>query len=262
MKHLPLALLFGLLAAAPAHAFGIDAHREITARAVALEAAAWPALAVHAGDLAVGNVAEDLNLVVKWGFFNHYFNPTGAVRTSWRSTSDARVAGLWADIEAALRAGDAEEAWDRAGHLLHHIQDMASPPHVIPVEHGLGDGFERYPIGPLVAEARGVPVQARGGIELHEDLARRTWDAVETGSYVRCGRTVRWADHWAPEDGAFGRYGGEGNRFGDAADCPEEADAMRTFAEARVEDAVGYSRAFLREVAARVDARQGVAQAR
>lgn len=261
MKHLPLALLAGLAVAAPAHAFGIDAHRQLTARAIALEAAEWPALAVHAGDLAVANVAEDLNVVVKWGFYNHYFNPMGAVRTSWRATSDARVAGLWTDIEAAIRAGDAEEAWDRAGHLLHHIQDMASPPHVIPVEHGLGDGFERYPIGPLVAGAQGTRVPAMGGIELHEDLARRTWDAVETGSYDRCGRTIRWEQHWAPERGEFGRYGGEGNRFGDAADCPEEADAMHAFAEARVEDAVGYSRTFLRDVAARLDAHDGLAAA-
>lgn len=254
MKHLPIAttaLALGI--ARPAHAFDIEAHRTITARAVALEAAEHPDLTRHALDLAFANVAEDLNLVVKWAWFNHYFSPAGPVRTTWRVTSDVRVAGLEDELVDALLAGDEDATWSLAGHLLHHVQDMASPPHVVPVEHGLGDGFESYALTGLVWTSRGTPVAAMTGPRAHAELARRTWDAVEEGGYEACGERVAWSDWWRPEAGSFGAYGREGNRFGEPGPCPEEAEAMRSFATARVDDAVGYSRAVIRDVLNRVE---------
>lgn len=254
MKHTIPTLILALagVAAPKAHAFSIGSHREITGRAVALEARAWPILAARSHEIALANVEEDLNLVVKWGLFNHYFNPKGAVRTTWRQTSDVRVEGLWADIERALAEGDEAEVWERAGHLLHHIQDMASPPHVIPVEHNMTDGFERYDIAPLLAVARGRDLPPMGGVEAHRELALRTWSAVEQGRFEACGQSMPWSDYWSGVPGEFGSYGAAGNRFGEAVPCDDEEVAMRAFAKERVDDAVGYSRAFLRGIAARL----------
>lgn len=244
--------IVAVLALTPtARAFDLDAHRQLTTRAVALEAAAHPEIGGRVLDLVAANLGEDLNLVVKWGAFNHYFNPMAPVRTTWRATSDTRVAGLQEQLRQALAAGDEDEVWALAGAILHHVQDMASPPHVVPVEHGVGDGFESYPLDGLVLSAQGTPVPAMSGTRAHVELAGRTWSVVQTGGYAACGATHTWSEFWHAEPGVFGRYGGRGNRFGDGA-CPEEDTRMAEFAGARVEDAVGYSRAWLRWVSARL----------
>lgn len=242
-----------LVLAPPARAFDLDAHRQLTTRAVALEAAAHPEIGARVLDLVASNLGEDLNLVVKWGAFNHYFNPMGSVRTTWRSTSDARVSGLQEELRHALAAGDEGEVWLLAGAILHHVQDMASPPHVVPVEHGIGDGFEGYSLDGLVLSARGTSVPEMSGTRAQVELAKRTWTVVQTEGYDACGATHQWSEFWQAEPGVFGQYGGRGNRFGEGA-CPEEDARMAEFAGDRVEDAVGYSRAWLRWVSERLAA--------
>ena len=230
-------LLVGLWSS-PAAAFRLDDHRALSTRAAALE----PSVGACAAGIAQGSVTEDLDLFTKWGRYSHYYRPVGPIDAGHRETSEVRLAALWAEIDAALSAGEAAPC-DTIGRALHHIQDMASPLHVVPVSHGLTDQFEGRDHGPAVAAATLLPVPiAAHPLQVHHALALSTWQAAAAPP---------WSTIWVSGVGeAFGEYGPDGDRFDDPAlDWPFDA-----FAQARVDDALMASRAFLRLVGARMAA--------
>lgn len=220
-----------------AFAWSPAAHRDMAARAVVLEAAAPGAPSpAEAAAFARAAAGEDLHLARKWAQWHHYWFPE---RLGVRRPSEERVETLVPRVLAA----EGVEAWRLAGLLVHHVQDMASPPHVIPLHHGLADGFEDVdvtgPIAASVAAPPDVPVEA-----LQADLVARTRAALEAP--LRCdGVTlVPTRDLWVPAPDGFGTRGPV--RFGDLPAC--EA-AFAAFAAARVDDAVASSRAVVRWVA-------------
>jgi hypothetical protein len=234
-----ISLLPFLLSANPARAFRLDGHQALTEATVAEvpQVAPWEATVARA------NRNEDLGLREKWVHSSHYYDPTGAYAGGRRQTSAARVNQLNIALDAAIEAGDADQAWDVAGHLLHHIQDMASPLHVVPVPHGLRDGFERQPLllG-STATRKLAPVEASTA---HHLLA------VETRELVA---TPNWQPYWAPAHAGFGDYGELGRSF--AGESPEEAALLADRADA----AVAYGAAFLRHTAARLQDGASAAQ--
>jgi hypothetical protein len=154
------ALLAVVVLAPPAHAFSPGVHRALAERAVAIEAESAPSLAGHADRVGRAAAWEDYNLARKWLRFNHYYSPSFEIPTLWRRPSNERVAGLLDDIGRALGVHDDDRAFADVGAATHHVQDMASPPHVVPVGHGLGDGFESWDMDGLVGLVRGDDVPA------------------------------------------------------------------------------------------------------
>ncbi|MFN7146151.1 MAG: hypothetical protein ACK4YP_20435, partial [Myxococcota bacterium] len=152
------ALLASLVLVTPARAFSPEVHRAISARALVLEAADAP----EARRFPVAAADEDWNLLRKWGAWHHYGWDAPLL---WRRPSSERVARLEVALGAALAVGDRDRAWVLAGYAAHHVQDMASPPHVVPVAHGLADGFEDYDVAALVAGAGAEPPPALGPVD-------------------------------------------------------------------------------------------------
>lgn len=227
-------------------AWSPGAHRAFADRALALEGLAGGA---ETAPYARAAAAEDLVITRKWGNWHHYWLSSPM---AWRRPSPERVTGLEADLLAAIRAGDAPEAWRFAGLAVHHVQDMASPPHVVPVEHGLGDGFEHADVSALIAAA-GIaadglvgPPSPLGPVDAQRALVAETRDALAVPLLCDDG-PLPWTDFWVPpaEGRTFGRLGPR--RYGAEPGC---AVGTAAFTAARVEAAVAYSRAVARFVVA------------
>lgn len=230
------ALLAVLALLSPARAFSPEVHRAISARALALEAAD----PVEARRFPIAAADEDWNLVRKWGAWHHYGWDAPLL---WRRPSGERVARVESALTAALAAGHRGRAWVLAGYAAHHVQDMASPPHVVPVAHGLADGFEDYDVAALIAAAGAEPPPALGPVDAHRTLAAATAGAL--AEPLACAEgPLPWTRFWAPREGRFGRRGDL--RFGAVPGCE---DGTLTFVRARIEAAVAYTRAIVRFVA-------------
>lgn len=220
-----------------AMAFSPEAHRAISERAVELEIGG----AEVADAVGSGAIWEDLNFLRKWGIYHHYHSPEFEVADARRRPSHERVEGLRVEISAAIRRGDEYRTWDRMGHAVHHIQDMASPPHVVPVEHGFFDGFESYDMAAMVSEARGEGVPAMDVVAAQGALARETLALFDGPGLVCDDRAVPLSAFWVIEPGKFGRHGPE--TFGAVAGCEAATEA---FVRDRVDRAVAYTRAAVR----------------
>ncbi|MFT5680946.1 MAG: hypothetical protein ACI8RZ_001852 [Myxococcota bacterium] len=233
-----------LLAILPdAAAFRISAHRAITQEAVQAEG-----LEAVGRWLWQGNRAEDTRLNVKWRHFSHYFRPDASLTLPRRDTSDARVAMLLVEAEAAEAAGDEAAMWQAIGGIIHHVQDMASPPHVVPIAHDLRDGFESTPVDGLMADLALLTPETLDPVAAHSALAWETWERVQKDAVTGCGATIPLSDIWqAPDSGAFGTYGGMD--FGETGDCPELSRAYEGVLVDRLEAAVRYSRSVLQHFA-------------
>lgn len=240
-----------------AAAFSVGDHQALTEAALSAEGSgARPLLSAHRDAVVHGATAEDLNLHVKWTGWHHFFFPEGSLDTALRHASDSRVRELWAEALEAARHGDLERAFDRAGHLAHHVQDMASPPHVVPVNHGLGDRFERYGVRASLARAPSRPLAPLSGEEAQQALARETLSAVRSGSLPTPQGPIPWSAFWTEPvthgSASFGSYGGEaGNAFGvrkvrwQGQVHQIDSAGYAAFMDARVSGAVAYTRAFL-----------------
>ncbi|MFL5345583.1 MAG: hypothetical protein ACJ8AT_12350 [Hyalangium sp.] len=249
-----------LLLGAPlrATAFSVEAHQALTEAALdtAQGAKARPLLAAHRSAVVHGATSEDLNLHVKWTGWHHFYCPEGSLDTAFRRASDSRVRELWEEAMEAARHGDLDRAFDRAGHLVHHVQDVASPPHVVPVNHGLGDGFERYDVRASLARLAGREVAPLPGDAAQQALARETLAAVRNESLPTPQGPIPWSAFWVEPSihgpGAFGHYGAEvGNAFGvtsvrwKGSEHTVDSSGYSAFMDERVSGAVAYSRAFL-----------------
>ena len=122
-----------------ASAFNLSEHRALTNQAFFELNQCLPELKLQDSfrrQVVFKNLEEDLNVFRKDLMYSHFFNPFHALQM-FRHDSSVRVGRLevkFLDNPSALGLGSA----------IHHIQDMASPPHVVPVMHGLTDGFETF----------------------------------------------------------------------------------------------------------------------
>ena len=260
-------LLLAMGLSSRAEAFSVEDHRALTQAALdaAVVSGRGAGLAEHRDSVLHGATAEDLNLHVKWTGWHHFYRPEGHLHSALREGSDARVRDLWDEALEAARHGDMARAWDRAGHLAHHLQDMASPPHVVPVMHGLSDGFEGLGARAALGRRLSREVAPLSGADAQLALARETLEAVRSQSLsMRDGTLIPWSAFWAEPDagtpGAFGAYGSVGNAFGQPAVRwrgrvrQVDSASVDAFVDARVAAAVAYTRAFLEWAAARFDA--------
>lgn len=256
-----LPLLLALALPLRASAFSVPDHEMITRASVdaVLASGHSPELAANEAAVVEGSRAEDLNLPVKWAGYHHFFHPGTSLDSSFRKDSGARVRVLWQEAEEAASHGDLARAFDRVGHLVHHIQDMAVPMHVVPVMHGLSDRFEQHPAGQAVLGRQLAPLS---GEEAQLALARETLQVIRTSSLPVEGGAIPWSAFWVEptshKPGEFGSYGEVGNAF-DSTEVhwhgrtwKVDPSAYDDFVDARVESAVAYSRAFLLWATARL----------
>lgn len=118
-----------------------------------------------------------------------------------------------------------------AGRAAHHIQDMSSPPHVMPIYHTTGDRFDSYKPAPISApDAASLCIDIKGTAcgppELLELAAQNTLKAVAEPVVFSCGKIVEnetWMKFWGgPDDKerpGFKLYGEYGNNFGTIPSC-------------------------------------------
>ena len=109
------------------------------------------------GAFARGSREEDTRNLVERGLNWHFYNRDGALRNSWlfnRSNSIVFQRRI-NDLEAAIaKKAPLAELYRAAGAVAHHIQDMSSPAHVMPIYHangifGVKDAFDAYVAQPF-----------------------------------------------------------------------------------------------------------------
>ncbi|MCC7441784.1 MAG: hypothetical protein IT285_09125 [Bdellovibrionales bacterium] len=215
-----------------AQAYSLTEHRRITDQAIAdFNFCFSDALVPLLRDwIQTANRNEDLNLLRKWSLYSHFYHPGKDLDDLSRLDSSLRIALLQKEIGDLNGQGDEAESFYELGHAIHHIQDMASPPHVVPVRHGLFDSYEGWNLSPLDFPARRIDrkycrklrdQQVPGG--LYQILNETAWQSL---SYVKTplrlqyngyAADVTWEWFWkessSPE---FGDYGWFGNRFGES----------------------------------------------
>lgn len=175
----------------------------------------------EAAAVASANLWEDKNLIDKWFRYSHFYHPRNEVGIL-RANSQARVQA----IQRRLDQGglSRQKLLDLIGALLHHVQDMTVPLHVMPVNHFWTDRFEKLEVTSesrlqfdscASLLARGLAVDAVG---LHHETAAETYEEVLNSALqasAPAGFSVPMTWFW--EEGAagdFGSYGILGNSFG------------------------------------------------
>ena len=259
-----LAVLLASVLSFNAHAFSVKAHEALTRAALdkALAVDNLPQLEAHRALIVEGSRSEDLNLHVKWVGWHHFHRPGDTTELPLRRPSSERVRVLWQEAEEAASHGNLARAFNRVGHLAHHIQDMAAPLHVVPVMHGLNDHFEGYEIRQALKHFTPREVEPLSGEDAQRVLAEQTLAVVRAGVLKAKGGTIPWSAFWAEPKtpGAFGSYGAAGNAFGDTVvrwqgrKWQVARAEYESFMEARLGDAVAYTHAFLVWAAQRLTA--------
>jgi len=265
------AAVLGVLSpASKAQAFGLDDHAWVTVIAAEeVRSCLGPQSLTQETTLSLSeeNLGEDLAFIQKFTTYSHYFHPEGALRFTFRYDSSVRVGKLQ---ERLLDLGTMT-FWNRsdllhaAGVVLHHIQDMAVPAHVVGVTHGMDDGFESYDVRDV------LPPRSTGLLE-HDDclrisrladeqdylsiqrgLAEQTLRLSRTGSLgvlekglpARLPLSAFWSEQ--PASG-WGAYGFLGNHFGENwflvnhVDYEISREEYRSFKLARLRAAVDATR--------------------
>lgn len=135
--------LFILMTIEPAFAFDAKRHSVYTLQAVqAYRDCQGAELPIDAGRaLAAGTEAEDTSLLTlreratNW----HFYNRDEKLRPGWfgsRNLDDIFIKRTQSleDLLASQKP-DTADVYERAGRILHYIQDMSVPAHVVPVFH-------------------------------------------------------------------------------------------------------------------------------
>jgi len=172
------------------------------------------------------NLWEDKNLLNKWFRYSHFYHPDQDSDLGiLRENSRARVSDLEKKIERALLdPAPRKQLLQLLGYLIHHIQDMTVPLHVMPVNHFWTDGFEKLEvsIAPTVSrlscEALLEEALEISAPSLHHRTAAATLDQTLNGALTA---SYPWGFRvpltWFWEEGTrdqFGSYGVLGNSFG------------------------------------------------
>lgn len=185
-----------------------------------------------------GAKREDLPTPAR-GWNWHFYNRDGAVgaRWCWLIRCNGSNAEIFAERTARLEATiawelgqpvgerDDEAIFGVAGRVAHHIQDMSSPPHVLPVYHATRDAFDKYE--PVMASSLGgaelcdlVRSPPSSPAALLEGAAQDTLKAASAPVRFADGGGIEgetWSRFWGGRDegrSGFSTYGVYGNSFG------------------------------------------------
>lgn len=178
----------------------------------------------------------DLTRVVNWHFYNngkkigHYRKYFLYCNGSNEEIFKERLDELDAKI-TGKRARS--EIYAAAGRVIHHVQDMSVPSHVVPIYHVSDDKFDNYQSAPLtIADFSPACGDLATRVEpgnLLESSAHNTLKAIAApvifdGGKAFAGET--WMKFWGgPDDKnltGFKTCGEYGNSFGDIPPCKDK----------------------------------------
>ncbi|KQQ64395.1 hypothetical protein ASF84_25995 [Pseudomonas sp. Leaf127] len=141
-----------LMGAQAAWAFDPELHRAYTRQAVAAWAGCASLLPEVGAALAAGTDAEDTGVLTAWQRLTHwhFYNRDGKLLPFW--FIDRNIDRIFALRVEALeqllqqKRPPITEVYEQAGRVLHYIQDMSVPAHVVPVFHvaGSADPFDSF----------------------------------------------------------------------------------------------------------------------
>ncbi|WP_093423869.1 MULTISPECIES: hypothetical protein [unclassified Pseudomonas] len=260
--------LLGLTVSGSVLAFDADVHPAFTRAAVEVyQACPGVTVSAEAAEAAealiAGTQAEDASLatvgqrISNW----HFYNRNASLKPMWFASRNldhifaTRVRQLNERVAQGPAASTAQ-VYQQAGRVLHYIQDMSVPAHVVPVFHvkllvwNLEDGFDQFPLSPSMASFRLSQAQCealRADAEGSNPSGRLTRTASATlaaigqrGGSVNAGA---WREYWvypSPEaaqaEKGWGEYGRctfvKGTQ---APGCKSDAELEALFAQQSVQ---------------------------
>ena len=212
-------LLFSLCSwSLPSKAWRVSDHRLLTQRAMQLyqRCHALRFTPTEVNSLVAGNVSEDFNLAVKWLKNSHYYHPDKWVRTLYRDDAGYRVQYLTEKLLAGR-----QPQLRLLGKIIHFVQDVTSPTHVVPIVHNLSDGFEKFKLPAAATIELNIPcppAEAAPPQAVLKREARRTLASIRgTAWATRDGEPYEfsWTLFWSEGLGSrLGHYSFFGNNFG------------------------------------------------
>lgn len=173
------------------------------------------------------NVAQsETNVFTRMFNWNYYNRADQTQRTAWWLI-DTRFHDHFESLVDETRwSVDRQRRLKNLGRIISYIQDMSSPPRVVPVyvsrwwRFSVGDRFDRFDVDSSAVEqavedacADVLNVEASFQ-DLLEDVAAKTIRAVRGPIF---GFPATWEAYWrfAGRADEFGEYGPAGNSFGD-----------------------------------------------
>ena len=236
-----LNIILILILVSACYAFEPQKHKSISNRGVCIyEACTGHAIPEELSSaFAKGALDEDeigLTRLLNWHFYNndkklgHYwkfiFYCNGSNERIFRKRLDKLEAMF-------ISKTPKRDIYAQAGRVAHHIQDMSSPPHVMPIYHIGRDKFDGYEYEPRLvsvvdttAICTDISESVVYPLELLERAAQNTLKAVRNPVVFKAGITVEnetWMKFWGgPEDkelSGFKTYGEYGNVFGTIPPC-------------------------------------------
>ena len=221
-----------IIAAGRSFAYEPSIHRKLTFVAAkqlkrCLADQAVPGLnALQVRNIAEANTRQaDTNLFVRLFRWN-YYDRSGVgdrdilwvIDTRFHEHFDEVVRRMDAAPEASARYRD-------LGRIVGYVQDVTSPPHVVPVyatrwwRLALKDRFDRYPVdeeGVTALVAQSCDAALKPARDYHVVLDETARDTLAAVRQTIDGLSVSWEAFWRPHKnpGRFGSYGPAGNNFG------------------------------------------------
>lgn len=133
--------------------------------------------------MASANSFEDLAVWKKWTVASHFYNPIKSF--DWGQNEPAHRGDADDALKRALdkyldESRNGGEPLKRIGQMLHYIQDVSSPLHVMGVNHALSDGFENNPNVNAMAEAEDTPTSCVRVKDAREPLTILQMNATQT----------------------------------------------------------------------------------
>jgi hypothetical protein len=102
-----------------------------------------------------------------------------------------------------------QDTYKLAGRLAHHIQDMSSPPHVVPIYHTTKDPFDKYATAQIIsvnlsseqlntAKDEQRDLKSADLKTVLKDAAEKTIDRVDKGPVIFDGKEIakNWSGFW------------------------------------------------------------------
>lgn len=237
-----IALLLCVITAT-AWGFNKDVHHEVSEKAVLLYKQLYPQDTILTDELGKrfieGSVEEDvitlgLQRLLNW----HFYDPGKRLGRAWWGAyrSNTNRFGSLAEKFAELKSGDVQERYELAGRLVHHVQDMNSPPHTVPVYHTTKDQFDKLVSGEVTgitfsSDQLNTVLQQKGALtvaglnKLLTDAADRTIASVNS-QVKENGKIV--ADDWT---GFWRKYEMVGDECGESPKSDFGCYGMMTYWE-------------------------------
>lgn len=239
-----LLLMVLSLTVVPAYAFEPQKHVEFSNDAMALYKICTNKFVAgkNIKAFAAGAEAED-NPTPSRGLNWHFYSNSGKIGCYWWGPfccngSNVEIFKFRVDtLKERIAAKDPiiEDIYFTIGRIAHHIQDMSSPPHVLPIYHTSNDLFDKYE--PATVENLATPEvcdEIRAVVytpaELLEKAAQATLIAAAApvefaGGEKNSGESWKkfWGGGASTKYQGFSTYGVYGNTFGVKASDPENA---------------------------------------